>query len=108
MRQAVGQTAQVSRVTPASTLEGSARNSGDSLKDYFSGWQNSVVPELSREQLPRRSAPRFNYQNRVTLTDMVRVNRATVRESTYHRHWPQEVVAQFLTAEVIRRENKRG
>jgi hypothetical protein len=108
MKQAARKTPQLSLVTPASTDEGRAADSADSLKDFFSGWLDSVAPELSREQPSRKSALRFEFQNRpVTLTDIVRVNRATVRESTDHRHWPPDVVAQFLSADVIKRKNKR-
>jgi hypothetical protein len=109
MKQAARKTPQLSLVTPAPTLEGRAPDSADSLKDYFSGWLDSVAPELSRERPPSKPALRFDYQSRpVTLTDIVRVNRATVRESTDHRHWPPDVVAQFLSADVIKRKNKRG
>jgi hypothetical protein len=109
MKQAARKTPQLSMVTSASTGEGRAPDSADSLEDYFSGWLDSVAPELSRERPPSKPALRFNDQSSpVTLTDMVRVNRATVRESTDHRHWPPEVVAQFLTADVIKRKNKRG
>ncbi|MEP6742450.1 MAG: hypothetical protein ABJB61_08115 [bacterium] len=77
-------------------------DSASSLKEFFSGWLDSVAPELSSAQPEeaRTKAPR--YRNRdITSTDMVRVSRATVRESSDHRHWPPEVVAQFLAADVI-------
>jgi hypothetical protein len=81
--------------------------SGDSLNEFFSGWLDSVAPELSRAKPPKQRARTAGYRKLlVSSTDMVRVNRATVRESTAHRHWPPEVVAQFLQAEVIRNRSK--
>jgi hypothetical protein len=80
---------------------------GDSLNEFFSGWLDSVAPELSRGKPAKLRARTPRYRKLlVSLTDMVRVNRATVRESTAHRHWPPEVVAQFLQAEVIRTKSK--
>ncbi len=76
-----------------------------SLKEYFGGWLDSIAPGLSGE--PSTQAPAVVYRNHpITSTDIVRVNRATVRESTDHRHWPADVVAQFLAAEVIRKREK--
>jgi hypothetical protein len=109
MRQARQKVPRLSIVSPAPTRAGHEPGSTDSLKDFFSGWLHSVAPQLSREESPKNAAHRFEYHSPpVTLTDMVRVNRATVRESTDHRHWPPEVVAQFLTADIITRKNKRS
>jgi len=76
------------------------------LRESFDGWLNSVAPTLDHstvsqdqrgnaEQLRRRS---------LTLTEVTRVNFATVREGTEHRHWPPEVVISFLAADVIKRK----
>ncbi|HKP46222.1 MAG TPA: hypothetical protein VJT50_06440 [Pyrinomonadaceae bacterium] len=78
-----------------------------SLKDFFGGWLDSVAPELSKPTTSSR-ARGSGFKHSITANDMVRVNRATVRESSAHRHWPPDVVAQFLTAEVIKRKNTRG
>src|SRR6185503_2163382 len=75
----------------------------DSLNEFFSGWLDSVAPELSgTTPAKKRQRTPASRQLLVSSTDMVRVNRATVRESNAHRHWPPDVVAQFLEAEVIR------
>jgi hypothetical protein len=83
---------------------------GDSLNEFFSGWLDSVAPQLSapKPAKPGRMRTRTPSYRKllVSSTDMVRVNRATVRESTAHRHWPPEVVAQFLQADVIRTKSK--
>ena len=98
MKQAALTSPEVSTVPSASSHEAGAQ----SLNDFFSGWLNSVAPELSQTKPPKKRAWAASYRKLlVSSTDMVRVNRATVRESTDHRHWPPEVVAQFLQAEVI-------
>ncbi|HEX3281187.1 MAG TPA: hypothetical protein VHR36_08140 [Pyrinomonadaceae bacterium] len=80
---------------------------GDSLNEFFSGWLDSVAPQLSAPKPARMRALAPGYRKLlVSSTDMVRVNRATVRESSAHRHWPPEVVAQFLQADVIRTRSK--
>jgi hypothetical protein len=80
---------------------------GDSLNEFFSGWLDSVAPELSGTTPRTMRARTAGYRRLfVSSTEMVRVNRATVRESSAHRHWPPDVVAQFLAAEVIRTKSK--
>jgi hypothetical protein len=80
---------------------------GDSLNEFLSGWLDSVAPGLSAPKPVKMRARWPGYSKlMVSSTDMVRVNRATVRESTAHRHWPPEVVAQFLQADVIRPKSK--
>jgi hypothetical protein len=107
MSQAARKNPQLSLVPRDSRSGDSTRNSASSLKEFFGGWLDSVAPALSTQQSTQ--APPVGYrQPPISTTDIVRVNRATVRESTDHRHWPTEVVAQFLTAEVITRKNKRG
>lgn len=82
-------------------------NGGDPLNDFFNGWLDSVAPQLSRPKPSDLRLRKPGYRKlMVSSTDMVRVNRATVRESTAHRHWPPEVVAQFLQAEVIRTKSQ--
>ena len=106
MNQAARKAPQLSIVRPVSQAGGTAPDSTASLNDLFGGWLDSVAPRLSQRHSSPVSA--FPYQRLpISTTDIVRVNRATVRESTAHRHWPPDVVAQFLTAEVITRKNKR-
>jgi hypothetical protein len=99
MKQTAQTSTEVSLVPPPSSPEAG----GDSLNDFFSGWLDAVAPELSKAKPPKQRlrAPAYS-KLLVSSTDLVRVNRATVRESAVHRHWPPEVVAQFLRAEVIR------
>ena len=94
----------------ASTAPGKdvTARSSSSLKDFFGGWLDSMAPELSKSSRPSSRVPSRGFKHSITANDMVRVNRATVRESSAHRHWPPDVVAQFLTAEVITRNGKRG
>ena len=107
MKQAARKVPQLSIVRSRSVPEEFLENSADSLQEFFSGWLDSVAPELAKEPQARIPARTSGYRRRlVSSTDIVRLNRATVRESTDHRHWPPEVVAQFLTAEVIRRNDK--
>jgi hypothetical protein len=107
MSQAARKTHQFSIVRPVSKSANEASESADSLKEFFGGWLDSVAPALSSQQSTQ--APPVVYRQRpISKNEIVRVNRATVRESTDHRHWPAEIVAQFLTAEVITRKNKRS
>ncbi len=108
MKPALRKTHQLSIVRSESTSEDATKDPNASLKEFFSGWLDSVAPELSSLPPEPSGFQRPRYRNRsMTSTDMVRVNRATVRESTDHRHWPPEVVQQFLTAKVITRNNKQ-
>jgi hypothetical protein len=60
-----------------------------------------MLQSTPEKQKPARP---FRAHTTLTSTDLIRVNRATVRESRAHRHWPQEVVQTFLAAEVIKRK----
>ena len=70
-----------------------------SLNEFLDGWLTWVSPTpqppLSRTVLGKMP---------LNTTDIVRVNRATVRESREHRHWPPEVVLAFMRADVIKRK----
>lgn len=76
------------------------------LKESFDGWINAVAPTLfqsnSIQDEPNKASPN---RRSLTFTDILRVNRATIRESMAHRLWPTEVVIRFLDAEVIKRNN---
>ena len=109
MKQAARKTPQLSIVRPRSRPEDSAKESADSLNEFFGGWLDSVAPGLAERPHARIPARSSGYRGRlISSTDIVRLNRATVRESTDHRHWPTEVVAHFLNAKVITRKNKRS
>jgi hypothetical protein len=103
MKQAARIAPDHSIISPASSSE----ESSDSLNDFFSGWLDSVAPELSRAKPSKLRGRKPSYRKLlVSSTDIVRLNRATVRESTALRQWPPDVVAQFLQAEVIRPRSK--
>ena len=76
------------------------------LRDSFDDWLNSVAPTLDQSTLPQdQPGPADQSRRRsLSLTEATRVNFATVREGTEHRHWPPEVVISFLAAEVIKRK----
>lgn len=75
-----------------------------SLNEFFDGWLTSVGPTLERTvQMKPASAKAVLGKLPLTSTDITRVNRATVRESTDHRHWPPDVVYTFMRADVIKR-----
>ena len=76
------------------------------LRESFDGWLNSVAQTLDQSTLPQdqASTPVQMRRRSLTLADVTRVNFATVREGTEHRHWPPEVVITFLAAEVIKRK----
>jgi hypothetical protein len=74
------------------------------LRESFDGWLTSVAPTLLQAKASQ-GEPKNGYRGRrpLTLTDIIRVNRATVRESTASRLWPPDVVLSFIAAEVIKR-----
>ena len=77
-------------------------------RDSFDGWLNSVAPALVQATHPEDD-PNVSdrYRRRaLSLDEVSRVNFATVREGTEHRHWPPEVVLSFLAAEVIKRKQR--
>jgi hypothetical protein len=72
------------------------------LTEPFEGWLNSVAQVLLDARASTDEPPKAFYgRPRLTSTDEIRVDRATIRESKTHRHWPREVVEKFLEAEVI-------
>ena len=83
------------------------------LKESFDSWLSSVAPTLLHTPAPLQTpAPAESsrsvterWRSSLTARDVTRVNRATVRESSDHRHWPPEVVITFLAAEVIKRRD---
>ena len=82
-----------------------AEESGAHLPDHFEGWLNSVDPQfLSGTRDEKKTASVVYSQRPLSNTDLIRVNRATLRESHDHRHWPPDVVMSFMAADVIRRK----
>jgi hypothetical protein len=73
------------------------------LKDSLDGWLNSVAPTLVQSAPPQKHSNSKARWRSLSSIDVTRVNRATVRESFAHRHWPPDVVTSFLAAEVIKR-----
>ena len=107
MKQTLQKSENLSLVPPdarahASTREEKAAN----LRDSFDDWLNSVAPTLDQSTLPQDQpgTPDQSRRRSLSLTEATRVNFATVREGTEHRHWPPEVVISFLAAEVIKRK----
>ncbi len=74
------------------------------LRESFDGWLTSVAPTLLQAK-SSQDEPKNTYRGRrpLTLTDIIRVKRATIRESIAPRAWPPDVVLSFLAAEVIKR-----
>ena len=84
-----------------------ARRKSTVLKESFDSWLSSVAPTLLQTPAPESSRKNVSerWRNSLSARDVTSVNRATVRESSDHRHWPPEVVTTFLAAEVIKRRN---
>ena len=93
-------------LTDAPASEIASEEKAAKLRDSFDGWLNSVTPTLeqSTSAPDQRDAVYQPRRRSLTLTEVMRVNFATVREGTEHRHWPAEVVLGFLAAEVIKRK----
>ena len=74
------------------------------LQQSFDGRLNPVAPSLLPKQDPPKEKPEIFTPGRRSLTtkDIIRVNRATIRESSVPRHWPPDVVLSFIAADVIK------
>jgi hypothetical protein len=107
MKQLARKLSHISLVPPASEQENDHADAAPSLNEFFDGWLNSVSSTLMTPEAMKRPSSRMVFGKRpLTSTDVTRVNRATVRESTDHRHWPTEVVQTFMEAEVIKRDRR--
>ena len=73
------------------------------LRESFADWLNSVVPTMQSKSFPDQPKEAYRGQRPLTATDVINVNRATIREGTAHRPWPPDVVLRFLAAPVITR-----
>jgi hypothetical protein len=87
---------------PAAQADSREHEKAAALSDSFEGWLNTVAPTLLQSTLKDKPEVVSRARRSLTSTDIVRVNRATVRESTAHRHWPPDVVVSFLAADVIK------
>lgn len=86
------------------SYESEATDKSSVLRDSFDSWLSSVAPTLVQTPVvPTRRDSVDPWRSSLSSRDVTRVNRATVRESSDHRHWPPEVVMTFLAAEVIKR-----
>jgi hypothetical protein len=103
MKQFAQKSRALSLVPYASDVDSCPEDDPVTLAEPFDGWLNSVDHVLL-DATPSTNEPNLAFfgRLRMTSTDEVRVDRATIRESKTHRHWPREVVEKFLEAEVIR------
>ena len=105
MKRLAKNTSQLSLVPPGGKPADSCTEERSvALNESFDGWLSSIAPTLlnSKPLTDKPTIADHRWQP-LTSTDIVRVNRATVRESNTHRHWPHEVVISFLAADVIKR-----
>jgi hypothetical protein len=102
MKQLAQKSRALSLVPYVSDVDSRPEHDPVTLTEPFDGWLNSVDDVLldanASTDVPNVA---FFGRLRLTSTDEVRVDRATIRESKTHRHWPREVVEKFLEAEVI-------
>lgn len=105
MKQLARKSRHISLVQPVTERESEPPAATPSLNEFFDGWLNSVSTKLVTPEAVRTRSSKVIYGRQpLTSTDVTRVNRATVRESANHRHWPPEVVQTFMVAEVIKRQ----
>lgn len=106
MEQPARKSSPLSLVPPATRQANKPRDeTAYSLESYFDGWLESVKTLVAGTETTDDNSPQPNYgRSSLTSKDVMRVNRATVRESTAHRHWPSEVVLKFLAADVINKK----
>jgi hypothetical protein len=81
--------------------------------DYDTGIRR-VSPDARRKEIagqaPRNLANSGQLKARwrgLTIRELLSINRATVRESDSHRHWPTDVDLTFMAAEVVTRKPER-
>jgi len=86
-------------LVPTAPEQNQPEKTSSSLNEFFDGWLTSVspTPQPPPSRIVLGKLP-------LSTTDAMRVNRATVRESREHRHWPPDVVQTFMRAEVIKRK----
>ena len=108
MKQLVQNSRRRSLVVSATKNRGSASDTSEiALRESLAGWLNSPAPPLLHVLTWKGKTPQTLYgPEALSSIDQIRVDRATVRESHTHRHWPAEVVMKFMAAEVITRQSR--
>jgi hypothetical protein len=107
MKQLARKSSHISLVPPAAEQQNDHPDAAPSLNEFFDGWLSTVSSTLmTPDRTKHRSSEKAFGKRPLTSTDLTRVNRATVRESTDHRHWPSEVVQRFMVADVIKRSRQ--
>ncbi|HKO41889.1 MAG TPA: hypothetical protein VJU84_01260 [Pyrinomonadaceae bacterium] len=86
-------------LVPTTPEQNQPAKTASSFNEFFDGWLTSVSPT------PQPQSRTVLGKLPLSTTDIMRVNRATVRESREHRHWPPEVVQTFMQADVIKRKS---
>lgn len=81
---------------------------GEELTESFDGWLSSVAPTLVQSTPKEKRETSVPGRRSLSSVDVVRVNRATIRESSIPRHWPPDVVLSFLAADVIKRNKQEN
>lgn len=102
MKQSTRKNSSLSLVTSLPEVTQPQAEKAAELKDSFDGWLNSVAPTLIDPPTSERSEAVPRGRRSLSSTDILRVNRATIRESDVPRHWPPDVVLTFLAADVIK------
>jgi hypothetical protein len=103
MKQLARKSRHISLVPPTAEQE-DRQDAAPSLQEFFDGWLSTVSTTLTTPDRTKHRSSKAVFENRpLTSTDVTRVNRATVRESIDHRHWPPGVVQTFMLADVIKR-----
>ena len=104
MKQLARKSSLISLVPPAAEQQNDRPDTASSLNEFFDGWLSTVSSRLMTQDGGKHRPSQMVFGKRpLTSTDLTRVNRATVRESTNHRHWPSHVVQAFMLADVIKR-----
>jgi hypothetical protein len=108
MKRSLAKAPTLSLVKRSSQPETTSTGKASQLSEFFDGWLRSVPKAAFKNPPPQENLARL-FPGGVPLTaaDVVRVSRATVRESSEHRHWPPDVVRKFMMAQVITRKKKR-
>jgi len=94
-------------VSATKTAESASNPDEIGLRESLAGWLNAAAPPLLHVLTWKGKTPQTIYgPEALSSLDEMRVDRATVRESHTHRHWPAEVVMKFMAAEVITRQSR--
>ena len=108
MKQLAENSRRRSLLVSATKTPGSASDTSEiALRESLAGRLNSATPPLLHVITWKgKTSLTLHGREALSAIDQIRVDRATVRESDTHRHWPAEVVMKFLAAEVITRHSR--